>query len=77
MQILFPMVADIGFYISLYFIYVSTLGGTFFRGPNGEIFTTENSGHFGKKLDTCFKRTIYKYDEGIWIGYKSYRMVKI
>lgn len=26
----------------------TVVGGTFSRGPNGEIFTTENSGHFGQ-----------------------------
>jgi hypothetical protein len=25
----------------------SLVGGTFQRGPNGEFFTTENSGHYG------------------------------
>jgi filamentous hemagglutinin len=27
---------------------LEVVGGTFQRGPNGEFFTTENSGHYGK-----------------------------
>lgn len=43
----------------------TTLGGTFSRGSNGEIFTTENSGHFGRnwtpELRQHFIETMKKY----------------
>lgn len=44
----------------------TTLGGTFYRGEHGEIFTTENSGHFGKNWTDDFRQqfisTMKKYD---------------
>ncbi|MBA4496476.1 polymorphic toxin type 43 domain-containing protein [Paenactinomyces guangxiensis] len=43
----------------------TTLGGTFSRGPNGEIRTTENSGHFGRnwtpELRKQFKEVMKSY----------------
>lgn len=52
----------------------TTLGGTFFRGNNGEIFTTENSGHFGRnwtpELRKHFIETMKKY--GIEVIHKEW-----
>lgn len=43
----------------------TTLGGVFSRGPNGEIYTSENSGHYGKnwtpELRTQFVEVMKKY----------------
>ena len=43
----------------------TTLGGTFSRGENGEIYTTEDSGHFGKNwtddLRIHFQNVMKKY----------------
>ena len=34
----------------------STLGGTFHRGSNGEIYTTEMSGHFGMNWTDAYRQ---------------------
>jgi hypothetical protein len=54
----------------------SVLGGTFTRGRNGEIMTTENSGHYGERWTDALRGQFVDYMEsqtGLTVNHESWR----